>query len=171
MRDFCNLIGLLTRPYLNLQVVFRVREEKNRSIFVYFLYLSFRKAFLPLYLQLIHACFKKDPTQKYMNGRIHGLLESVQTKWGFSPSLPEIDLQWEIQRKFFLKNDLHSLNNVLKVLKHLYNTIVEKPIINHKGVEGGCGYNCKRVSYYGKSKLKLINGLWRKNYPKKEINE
>ena len=77
---------------------------KNRSIFVYFLHLSFREAFLPLQLQLIHACFKKDPTQKCMDGRIDGLLDSIQTKWGFSlPSLPEVDLQWEIQRKFFLE--------------------------------------------------------------------
>ena len=43
------------------------------------------------------------------------------TKWGFTlPFLPELDLQWEIQRKIFFSYSAR--------------TIVEKPIIMHKGI-------------------------------------
>ena len=70
-----------------------------------------------------------------MDGRIDGFLDSIQTKWGFSlPSLPEVDLQWEIQRKFFLEKWPTTLNNVEStVQEHLYKTVVEKPIIMRKG--------------------------------------
>lgn len=65
------------------------------------------------------------------------------TKWGFTlPFLPELDLQWEIQRKIFFSYSAR--------------TIVEKPIIMHKGIYGGCDYTCKRVPYYRKLTPKLI---------------
>ena len=88
MRDFCNLIGLLTRPYFNLQVVFRVREEKKQIYVCLFFIFVFQESFPSTLASVDPRLFQERPNTEMYGWPDPWLTGFRPNQMGFQPISP-----------------------------------------------------------------------------------